>query len=182
MTNNINTTGEQKVGAAGRPDFGKLAMAGVQVTLGADGAPVGNAKTPVTGKRTVKKSEEGVKVMRDMPIQSGHAMSPEFPEWRVGLTPEKYHAKVLQEAELKAKGQKKQKIAPELTLSESQAYLNWLTEQGMEVSTESAVKSFEDAKNETMGQVVAEAEKKVGKKPGRKPGRPAKEVLAADAA
>lgn len=180
MTSILNETGES-TSAAGRPDFQKLIQAGV-VQLGPDGWPLGSAKNPVVGETIKYMRVEGVKVARKIPINSGHAKNPDFPAWRAGLNPEKYHAKVLKEAEIKAATGKKVRFAPELQAEEAQDYIRWLEEQNIEAPEESVVKNIEEAKDEAIAETLVRAKRIAGeKKPtAKKPGRPKKvEVEAA---
>lgn len=160
MTNIVNQTGDT-TSAAGRPDFGKLAQLGV-ITLGPDGWPVGSAKTPVIGSREITVRVEGVKVRKTIPIQGGHAKSPDNPIWRAGLNPEKYHAKVMREAEMKSIG-KIVEIAPELEPAEAADYLDWLEKKGVRAPDTSVLQHMEDAKEEVIAKTIAK-NKKVAKK------------------
>ena len=165
MTNITNQTGDA-TSAAGRPDLGKLAQMGV-IRIGADGWPEGSAKNPVIGEKTITVRIEGVKTLKKIPINGGHAKNPLFPLWRAGLNPEKYHAIVMKEAEVQAaKGKKNIKVAPDLMPEEAEDYLRWLDEQNIEKPDNSVLQPIEDAKKEVLARKIDEA-KKVSKKPGR---------------
>lgn len=162
MSDIVNQTGDS-TSAAGRPDFGKLAQLGV-IQLGPDGWPVGSAKNPVIGKKTITIRVDGVKTRKDIPVQGGHAKSPDNPIWRVGLNPEKYHNKVLKEAEIQATtGNKRIKVAPDLEPEEAEDYLNWLEKQNIETPPSSVLQPMEDAKEEVIAKTI-EAAKKTAKK------------------
>lgn len=177
MSEIVNQSGET-VSAAGRPDFGKLAQMGV-ITLGPDGWPVGSAKNPVIGTRTIRIRVDGVKTNKDIPIQGGHAKNVDFPIWRAGLNPEKYHAMVMREAEIQATtGNRKMKVAPDLEPLEAEDYLNWLDEQNIEQPSSSVLQPIEDAKEEVLAKTIAKNKKAAGAKtaPKKAAGRPKKVV------
>lgn len=63
------------------------------------------------------------------PIQRGHAKNPDFPAWRAGLNPEKYHAMTLQYEEQKKRGSETDDFRPELEPEEQADYEKWLKEK-----------------------------------------------------
>ena len=171
MSNILNQQGDA-TSAAGRPDFQKLIQLGV-IQMGPDGWPVGNAKNPVVGEKTIIVRVEGVKVKTKIPVNGGHAKNVDNTVWRAGLTPEKYHAKILKEAEIRSITGKKVKAAPELQVEEAQDYLRWLEEQKIEAPEESVVQSIEEAKSETIAETIVKTKKIAGVQ-AKKPGRPKK--------
>lgn len=176
MSELLNQTGET-ISAAGRPDFGKLAASGLVINLGADGSPVGAAKNPVIGERTIKVRVDGQKVQKKIPVQGGHAKNVDNPTWRAGLTPEKYHGMVMKEAELQATtGNKRIKVAPDLQPEEAEAYLKWLDEQNIDLPESSVLQPMEDAKEEVLAKAIEKNKKTAGVK-AKKPGRPKKEEV-----
>lgn len=60
------------------------------------------------------------------PANRGPVMNPEAPEWRAGLTAEKYHAMTLKYEEQKARNKVADDFRPELLPSESEAYKAYL--------------------------------------------------------
>lgn len=156
MTSIMNSTGDS-TSAAGRPDFGKLAQLGV-ITLGADGWPVGSAKTPAIGSKEITVRVEGVKMRKSIPVMGGHAVSPDNPIWRAGLNPQKYHEKVIREAELKSVG-KIVNIAPELQPAEAEDYLRWLENKGISAPETSVIQNMETAKEEALAKTIIKNKK-----------------------